>query len=117
MNTRDTREDKLAGEINALITSIHKSASESLREQVQSYARKVFGGAPGRPITDSPAELQEKITARVGQLGDQRSVLSCQDLSQRFLNTTVVYRKQEVLRMLFKLSELNTQEESKHPLS
>ena len=57
-----------------------------------------------RPITGSHQEIKEKIAARVSQLGDQRAVISCQDITERFLRSHTIYRKQEVLRMLLKLS-------------
>lgn len=38
---------------------------------------------------------------------DQRSVLQSQEVTQRFLNNPTVLRKQEVLRMLIKMSELS----------
>jgi|JI10StandDraft_1071094.scaffolds.fasta_scaffold934944_1 hypothetical protein len=72
----------------------------------------MFSGGPGRPINESPEELKERITTRVSKLGDQRSVLACQDATHRFLSNGAVYRKQEVLRMLLKLSELNQQQDS-----
>jgi len=43
------------------------------------------------------------------QTGDQKAVYACQDATQRFLTNNAVYRKQEVLTMLLKLSELNQQ--------
>lgn len=108
----DNRESKIASEIDSLISSLRKNTDESLKEQIHSYARRVFSAGPGRPINDSPAELKERITARVSQLGDQRAVIACQDATHRFLGNAAVYRKQEVIRMLLKLSELNQQEDS-----
>ncbi len=75
----ENREDKIAAEIDALINSMRKNTDEQLRGQIQSYARRVFSGGPGRPISDSPAELKERLTARVAQGGDQRAILACQD--------------------------------------
>lgn len=43
------------------------------------------------------------------QSGDARAVTACQEVTQRFLGNSAVYRKQEVLTMLLKLSELNQQ--------
>lgn len=93
MDTK-SNEEKIKDNINALINHLRKNADENIREQVLSFARKVFGGAPGKPINDSPAEIKEKVTTRVAQLCDQRSVLSSQDLTQRFLSNNTAYRKQ-----------------------
>lgn len=72
----------------------------------------MFGSGPGRPINESPEELKERVTKRVSQLSDQRSVLGSQDATHRFLANSAVYRKQEVLRMLLKLSDLNQQQDN-----
>lgn len=50
-----SNEDKIKDNINSLINHLRKNADETIREQVLSFARKVFGGAPGKPINDSPA--------------------------------------------------------------
>lgn len=105
----DTRQDKIVAEIDSLVTTLNRNADEQLREQVQSYARRVFSSVPARPTNDTPAELKERITNKVSQVGDQRAVLACQDAAQRFLGTSAVFRKQEVLRMLLKLADLNQQ--------
>ena len=108
----DNREERITAEIEALITALRRNANEGLKEQIHSYARKVFQATPARPSTDSPAELKERITQKVAQQGEQRIVLACQDLTQRFLSNSAVYRKNEVLRMLLKLSEMNQQDDS-----
>lgn len=54
----EKREQLIAESIDNLITEIKgKAADENLREQIQSYSRRVFSGGPGRPINDSPNEL------------------------------------------------------------
>jgi hypothetical protein len=103
----ENRQEKIASEVDDLINSLRSNTDADTREAIQAYSRKVFNQGPGRPINDSPSELREKITARVAQGGDQRAVLACQDWTQRFLANNSVYRKQEVLRMLLKLAELN----------
>ena len=106
------RDDKISQEIDALLSSIRKNSDESYREYIQSYAKRVFIN-PTRPTMDSHSELKEKITSKVMQSGDARAVTACQDVTQRFLTNNAVYRKQEVLTMLLKLSDLNQQEDSK----
>ena len=42
---------------------------------------------------------------------DQRSVLHCQEVLQRFATNGTLQRKQEILRMVLKLSELSSRNE------
>ena len=103
----EKREDRMVSDINQLIDCVRKDTNtdESIREQIQSYARRVFSSGPGRPANDSEEKLKEKVATRVKELGgDQRTIVGSQDMTERFLNNTSVYRKQEVLRMLLKLS-------------
>ena len=51
----ENREDKIVGEIDDLIKNLRKSTDETMREQIQGYARRVFSMGPGRPIHDSTA--------------------------------------------------------------
>jgi hypothetical protein len=52
------REDKIQAEIDQIISCIHKNSSEELRNNFHSFARKVFSSGPGRPNTDSSADLK-----------------------------------------------------------
>jgi hypothetical protein len=104
----ESREAKIAELVNHLVTCLNRNASESLREQTQSYARKIFSSSAGRPQQDTLPDLKDKITLKVAQTYDNRSVMLCQDITQRLINNPAIYRKAEVLRMLLKLSDLQS---------
>ena len=110
----ESRDVAIQAEINQLVSSVKRDATDQLKDQIRSYARKVFNSGAGRPNTETILELKEKVVSRViggeSQVSsnfDQRTVLQCQETTQRFLNNPAIPKKSEALKMLLKLSELN----------
>ena len=66
----ESREVAIQAEIDQLVNSVKRDATAQLKEQIQSYARKVFASGAGRPNTETIIELKEKVVSRV--FGDKR---------------------------------------------
>ena len=54
----EDRQDKIKRELDVLINHLCKNNQESVREEMHSYANRVFSSGPGRPNNDSAPELQ-----------------------------------------------------------
>ena len=61
----ESRDVAIQAEIDKLVSSVKRDATGQLKEQIQSYARKVFASGAGRPNTETILELKEKVVSRV----------------------------------------------------
>lgn len=107
----ESREVAIQAEIDQLVSSVKKNATAQLKARIQSYATKIFASVAGRSNTETIPELKEKVVLRVfdgkrqvSSNFDQRTVLQCQETTQRFLNNSALPKKTEALKMLLKLS-------------
>ena len=52
----ESKDDKITGLVDQLITLLKRNSDEDLRDQIHSYVKRI-SAVPGRPNTDTSSQL------------------------------------------------------------
>ena len=52
----ESKDDKITGLVDQLITLLKRNSDEELKDQIQSYVKRI-NAVPGRPNTDTSSQL------------------------------------------------------------
>jgi hypothetical protein len=115
MDSKD--KDKRLNELQTLIQSIYKSPPEQAVDELLKHSMRIMNSFIGSgPTDDFPNAKQktlEKVRVNAIQISklypnDSKTLLKTQDLLQKISRSRTLTRKADMLKLLAKISDLNS---------